>query len=81
MIGKPEDQRTNQRRQHQSWQQTPRPQHFCQQRREQPDKADNPHSVHQQRTDDNRQRQRRQTRKRQGQPEIARHAIIKPHQG
>ena len=47
LIGKPEDQRTNQRRQHQARQQTACAEHFCQQRRKQADKADDADGVNQ----------------------------------
>ncbi len=57
LIGKPQEQRADQRRQQQPRQQPTGAKHFRQQRREQADKADNPYRVHQQRADDDRQRQ------------------------
>ena len=80
MIGKPEDQRPNQRGQQQSRQQATRTEHFCQQRGKQSDKADNPNRINQQCAEDNRQRQRRQTRQGERQPKIAGYAVIQPHQ-
>ena len=81
LVRKPEDQGTNQRGEDQPGEQTARPEHFCQQRREQADKTDDADRIHQQGADDNRQRQRRQTGQRQRQTEVARHAIVQPHQG
>ena len=47
LVGEPEDQRTNQRGQHQTRQQTTRAEHFRQQRCKQANKADNPNRVNQ----------------------------------
>ena len=81
LIGKPQEQRADQRRQQQPRQQPTGAKHFRQQRREQADKADNPYRVHQQRADDDRQRQGAEARQGQRQPEVTRHPVIEPHQG